>query len=230
MNIIQQIFPNTRNIILLGEAGCGKSELAINLSVQLAEANETVHLFDLDMTKPLFRARDEKDKLQNIGIHFHYEEQFQDAPTVVGGVVRQLNDNSAYTVLDVGGDYIGARAIGAYAPYLNRDNTAIIYLLNPYRPWSQKEKWIRHVMADILWTSRLDSKRVVYAVNPYLGPDTCKEDISKGWEHICQFIDADYISMLCVPAALADEAPELDVPIIPIKRYLAYPWESGAAE
>ena len=39
-----------------------------------------------------------------------------DAPTQAGGVSPLLRDPNACTVLDVGGDYIGARAVGWYAP------------------------------------------------------------------------------------------------------------------
>jgi len=47
------------NFILIGEAGCGKSEISLNLAKYLAEnSDKQVHLFDMDMTKPLFRSRD----------------------------------------------------------------------------------------------------------------------------------------------------------------------------
>ena len=46
------------NYVLLGEAGCGKSELAINLARRLLDTGKPVDLFDLDMTKPLFRTRE----------------------------------------------------------------------------------------------------------------------------------------------------------------------------
>ena len=117
-----------RNFVFLGEAGCGKSELAVNLACRLAAAGESVHLFDLDMTKPLFRTRDLGDALEKAGVDLHYEEQFMDAPTVSGGVMRLLRDQGACTVLDVGGDYIGARSIGGYAPLLERPETAVYYL------------------------------------------------------------------------------------------------------
>ena len=67
--------PGARNFVLLGEAGGGKSELAINLARALAEWGERpVHLYDLDMTKPLFRTRDQaaflasKGKIVGVGL------------------------------------------------------------------------------------------------------------------------------------------------------------------
>ncbi|MDD5919244.1 MAG: hypothetical protein PUD73_09175, partial [bacterium] len=36
--------------VFLGEAGCGKSELAVHLALELAEQGREVHFFDLDQT------------------------------------------------------------------------------------------------------------------------------------------------------------------------------------
>ena len=47
------------NSIFLGEAGCGKSELAVHLALELARQGREVHFFDLDQTKPLMRSPDE---------------------------------------------------------------------------------------------------------------------------------------------------------------------------
>ena len=48
-----------RNFVFVGEAGSGKSEVAMTFARKLAERSPLpVHFFDLDMTKPLFRSRD----------------------------------------------------------------------------------------------------------------------------------------------------------------------------
>ena len=74
------------NFVFLGEAGCGKSEIAVNLALRLAALGEKpVHFFDLDMTKPLFRSREVAEELEKRGVSVHFEEQFMDAPTTVGG-------------------------------------------------------------------------------------------------------------------------------------------------
>ena len=40
------------NIVFLGEAGCGKSELAVHLALELAGQGREVHFFDLDRPSP----------------------------------------------------------------------------------------------------------------------------------------------------------------------------------
>ena len=54
-----------KNFVFIGEAGSGKSEIAINFAVNLARiADRPVHFFDMDQTKPLFRSRDVKEKIE----------------------------------------------------------------------------------------------------------------------------------------------------------------------
>ena len=57
-----------RNIVFLGEAGCGKSELAVHLALELASPGREVHFFDLDQTKPLMRSRDAAALLTDAGV------------------------------------------------------------------------------------------------------------------------------------------------------------------
>ena len=55
----KDITENKKNIIFVGESGCGKTELALNCAVELAAAGEkTVNLIDMDQTKGVYRARD----------------------------------------------------------------------------------------------------------------------------------------------------------------------------
>ena len=127
------------NFILIGEAGCGKSEIALNLAKNLAtKTDKQIHLFDMDMTKPLFRSRDllESGELSEVTIHF--EEQFYDAPTVVGGVRELLADPNSIVVMDVGGDDIGARSIGGFMLGANKNSLCVLYVLNYYRPFCQE--------------------------------------------------------------------------------------------
>ena len=81
-----ELLNGKKNIVLLGEAGCGKSEIALNLAAESALTRQT-HFFDMDQTKPLYRYRDARRAMEEAGVRFHYEEQFFDAPTLAGGVV-----------------------------------------------------------------------------------------------------------------------------------------------
>lgn len=171
-NCVQELLPTLHNFVFIGGAGSGKSEIAINFALSLlACGGKPVHFYDLDMTKPLFRSRDQSRSLSQAGIRFHFEEQFYDAPTVAGGVNRLLRDESCYTVLDVGGDFIGARAIGGYAPMLNRPETAVYYVINPYRPWSASVRHIDRVLAEMLQVSHIRLICCAWWGTPIWAPD-----------------------------------------------------------
>lgn len=219
--------PQARNFVLLGEAGGGKSELAINLSRALALWGERpVHLYDLDMTKPLFRTRDQAAFLASCGICFHFEEQFYDAPTLAGGVSRLLRDESCYTVLDVGGDYIGARSVGGYAPLLNSDRTVVWYVVNPYRPWSMDIEHIDKVLSQVLGVSHVELERLRILGNPNLGPDTTADEVVEGAEKLREMLLP--YKPIDFYAAREELAPELEGrlpgPLFPIRLALTYQW------
>ena len=215
-----------RNFVFLGEAGCGKSELAVNLACRLASGGAGVHLFDLDLTKPLFRTRDLGAALENAGVSLHYEEQFMDAPTVSGGVMRLLRDESAFTVLDVGGDYMGARSIGGYAPLLNRPETAVYYVVNPYRPWSGTLERLDKVLTEILSVSHLRFENLLPAANPNLGEGTTAEDVLEGYRQLEGLLEDRWpIRFTGVEESLLPAVePLLPCPVFPVKRHLVYPW------
>lgn len=219
------LFPldNITNYVLLGEAGCGKSELAINLAHQLLDTGKAVHLFDLDMTKPLFRTREQAQALESAGICFHFEEQYADAPTVGSGVRQCLRDGGSYTVLDVGGDYIGARAVGGYAPLLNRPETAVYYVVNPFRPWSATAERAGGVLTEVLSVTHLRPEHIRFVCNPNFGGETTAEDVLLGYARMCEMVDK--IDFLCVEQMLcAGVQAKVPVPVFPIERYITYPW------
>lgn len=228
MSNFNELIPNnSKNFIFIGEAGSGKSEIAINLAIDLAaNSNKTIHFFDMDMTKALFRSRDLSEKLINLGIRFHYQEQYMDAPTFVGGVNRLLKDEDSIVIMDIGGDYIGARSIGGFAPLLNKDNTVIYYVLNSLRPWSYDIEHIDGTLSQILKVSHINLDKIKLIDNSNLGVETKEEDYLEGSkkmiETVTQYMP---IEFSCVKRALYENVVEkVELPIVPIDLYLTYQW------
>ena len=168
--------PEARKLVLLGEAGCGKSEIAAALALLLAAQGRSVHLFDLDQTKPLMRSRDAAALLEQGGVTVHFARQYADAPTRTGDLVPLLLDDSRTVVLDVGGGDTGARLIGGYA-HLLRD-AAVYFVVNPYRPWSGTVEHIDGTLSAVLRAARLGMPR--FLLNPNLGRDTTAAEYLDG--------------------------------------------------
>lgn len=224
---LTQVVPEKSNYLFLGEAGCGKSELAVNLALALAaERKKPVHFFDLDMTKPLFRSRDVSGLLRSAGVTVHFQEQFMDAPTQVGGMNPLLRDASCYTVLDVGGDYIGASAAGIYAPQLRGGDTMAYYVVNPYRPWSTDLEHIDGVLSQVLGAARLPLQRLSFVGNPNLGVYTTAEELHQGFVRLKETLgQCAAVAFGCVWDALWPQEED-GLPLVPLHLYLTYPWEA----
>ena len=215
------------NFVFIGEAGSGKSEIAINFARQLVELNEKpVHFFDMDMTKPLFRSRDVKEMIEGFGINFHHQEQFFDAPTLVGGVNALLKDENRFVVMDVGGNDIGARAIGGFAPKINQDHTAVFYVLNAYRPWSTNLDHIDGTLSSILKTSHIKLDQIRIVSNPNNGVFTTGDEVLQGHAKLSEMLGSMIeTEFTCVNETLMSHVSDkINGPIMPIHLYLTYPW------
>lgn len=223
---LTEIIGDKSNYVFLGEAGCGKSELAINLALALAKTGKKpVHFFDLDMTKPLFRSRDVAETLTAGGVTVHFQEQFYDAPTQVGGPGVLLRDDDCYTILDVGGDYMGASAVGGYAMHLRGKTTVVYYMVNPYRPWSMDLAHIDGVLSQVLGAAHLPLSQLQFVGNPNLGVHTTREEIHDGLRHLQETLDGcATVAFGCVWDALWPLETDA-LPLVPLHLYLTYPWE-----
>ena len=212
------------NIVFLGEAGCGKSELAVHLALELARQGREVHFFDLDQTKPLMRSRDAEGLLEKAGVTVHFQQQTADAPTQVGGLIPLLLDEKKAVILDVGGNDTGAKLIGGYAHLLKTAD--VWFVVNPYRPWSATTEHIDGTLSAILRASRLKMPR--FLLNPNLGGGTTPEEylsgIKLGLEMLSPYVT---VEAAAVPAPLYEQAKaETALPLIPITSHISVP-EAG---
>ena len=219
--------PAARKLVLLGEAGCGKSELAVQLALELAAQGRAVHFFDLDQTKPLMRSRDAAALLEGAGVTVHFAEQYADAPTQTGGLTPLLLDEGKTVVLDVGGNDAGARLIGGYA-HLLRD-AAVWFVVNPYRPWSGTVEHIDGTLSAVLRASRLRTPR--FLLNPNLGRDTTAQEyldgLAQGLAMLTPYVA---VEAAAVPDALYQQVrPHTGLPLLRITPRITVP-ETGLDE
>jgi hypothetical protein len=216
-----------RTVIFMGEAGCGKSELSINLAVRLKkETDRPVHFFDMDQTKPLFRSRDVADKIRSEGIVFHsnFDLSVEDQAAIAPGVIEAVNEPDSFVIMDIGGNEHGARMIGQFSEYLNRPDSIAFFPINPYRPWSKDLPSIAETFRRITGASRTANIRVIS--NPNCGPETTAEDVVSGNEKLESMLGgACEISFVCALEHLCPELKDrIKKPLFPVKIYILYPW------
>ena len=220
----EELMKEKKNFVFIGEAGSGKSETVLNIAVRLAETTgRPVDLFDLDQTKPLYRSRDMQEDFASRGVNIIYQDQYLDAPVMVGGVrVSLISDN--YTLLDIGGGHQAAKFAGAYSDLLSRDDAAPVYIVNPYRPWTKDVDSIDGTMSHILGSMRLD--HIYILGNPNLGYTTTANEFMEGLDRIDELFDGfTTVNSACVRRDIYDEVRDkTDKTLIPIDLFLTYSW------
>jgi len=225
-DIIRDLLQRKQNFVFIGEAGSGKSEIAINFSLLMADvATKPVHLFDMDQTKPLFRSRDVSDYMEQRGIIVHSQVQVLDAPTLVPGIIENLRDPHTYTIMDIGGNATGARMIGQFSRQLNDENTMVFFVINTYRPWSKNALNINETLYSISSASRI--KHVNIVSNPNLGLETTAEDVVEGNDKLKDMLTVSNIEIdyVCCLSELYDAVKErVSEPLIPVDLFIIYPW------
>ena len=212
------------NFLFFGEAGSGKTELALNFALAIRRLGlKEVHFFDLDQTKPLFRSRDSFAKLELEGVHIHCMEQVLDAPLAVGGALESLEDEDCFTLLDIGGGSIGARMAGRLSRGTARSDSCSFLVVNTYRPWADTAEELYSGLAAIASAGRAEDCRIV--ANPNLGSETTADELEAGYEKLCEMLGGnESIEFVCARRALCPEGEErLGRPIFPLERYISYP-------
>lgn len=130
-------------IILIGNYGSGKTEIAMNMAVTSAERGLRTQVIDLDKVNDYFRLSDRVELL-------HEKKIDVVSPTFAGRGVTPTNMSAAVAsafagdwdlvVFDVGGDAAGAASLGRYHQdfaALEPGSLQVYDIVNVFRPMSE---------------------------------------------------------------------------------------------
>jgi NAD-dependent dihydropyrimidine dehydrogenase PreA subunit len=125
--------------ILIGGFGSGKTECALRLALDGAKVGRKTSLVDLDIVNPMFRSTVQESILQDAGVYLITSESTRmklGVPVVSAEVNAAFQGRYEFVVFDVGGDKIGATALGQYHAQLNevRAQTNVLFVVNVRRP------------------------------------------------------------------------------------------------
>lgn len=225
---LETFLKGAKNTVFLGETGSGKTEVALNLARRLAkEGGRAVHFFDMDQTKPLFRARDCAKELEKDGVVLHFQQQYLDAPTVAPGVIERLLDKESIVLMDVGGGAHGSHMIGQFSHILSREDARVLYLINPYRPWSRTLEDIQVTVGRVAGAARL--RELCLVANPNFGPETTAQDVIEGLSRYAKLFPGKEPEFVCALESISTEVEEqVSVPVLPIRLNTLPEWEAGS--
>ena len=221
-------------VIIVGNYGSGKTEIAINLAIAAHADGRDVAVVDLDLVNPYFRTRDARALFaaKQIPLVLPGEQYMHaDLPILapeVGGLLREPKD---LTILDLGGDDVGTTVLAALADQIGDQPVEMLQVINPNRPVTDTIEGCVSIQSGIEQASGI-------AVTGYIGNahfmgNTAIEDVMHGYA-FCETLvrhTGKPLRLIAAPAALADAAERkgLSCPVLPIHRQLVPPWERSAA-
>ena len=142
-----------RITILCGHYGSGKTNIAVNMALELKKSNERVAIADLDIVNPYFRTKDSKDELESADIKLicsEYAGSNVDIPALPPEMYSLTDDRDTVAILDIGGDDRGALALGRLSPAIIEENDyEILAVINKYRPLTQDAESTIEVLREI---------------------------------------------------------------------------------
>jgi hypothetical protein len=171
-----------RVTLFVGHFGSGKTEIALNSALDLAEAGNQVSIVDLDVVKPYFRTRSARALLEERGINLvapEGENFHADLPIIVPQIRGLLREETGQVIMDVGGDDTGARVLGSFADVLDQGETQTVLVLNFRRPSTPDVKAAVEMVQRIESVSRTRISGLIS--NTHLMNETTAELIEEGY-------------------------------------------------
>lgn len=167
--------------ILVGNYGSGKTELSLQMAVDSAKTQKTV-LVDLDIVNPYFRSAEKREELEALGIRVlapAFANTPLDIPALPAQITSVFYEEDASVIFDVGGDPVGATALGRYYPYFSKETSVeMLYVVNVRRPMSSAADDICRTLREIETHARLPVSALIN--NSNLARDTTADDLLEG--------------------------------------------------
>ncbi len=157
MGVDLEYEPAERVILIVGNYGSGKTEVAVNLAIRLRE-RQAVSIADLDIVNPYFRCREARGEMEGHGIRVINpagEYHSADLPIVLPEIRGVVREGSGVLILDVGGDDVGARVLGSLADVFADTPYIMLQVLNAKRPFTDTTEGCLRIRDEIEAASRL---------------------------------------------------------------------------
>ncbi|MCL2087243.1 MAG: cobalamin biosynthesis protein CobQ [Oscillospiraceae bacterium] len=170
---------NKKVIIIAGHYGSGKTNLAVNLALRLSEFGKCT-IADLDIVNLYFRTSDSKELLKKSGITLlssDYSNSTLDIPSLTFGIDGALT-NEGSLIIDVGGDDVGAYALGRFADKLS--DYEMLYVFNRCRYLTKEPHEAVELLNEIETACGLKFTAVVNNTN--LGDETTPQIVTDSFE------------------------------------------------
>ncbi len=249
---MRPIFPDSDSVVLFtGNYGSGKTEVSVNVATALARyGGVKVTIADLDLVNPYFRSREARGPMEELGVKVVApagDMHNADLPILLPEVRGAVANPDGFTLLDVGGDNVGATVLSSLVPTFNARGYAMHFVLNKNRPFTDTVDGAMRLMDEIEAASKLKVTHITG--NTHLMEDTTVAMAQEGAAFCAEAaerrgVDPGFVTCPAtelVKAKLLDPEQarqvkgllDLDgfsgIPVLPLKRIMLPPWLGGPA-
>lgn len=172
--------------IIAGHYGSGKTNIAINLAMKIKSDGIDVVCADLDIVNPYFRSKDARCALEKKGIGMiasEYANTNVDMPAMPSDAYSLFDNKNRYAVIDLGGDDVGAAALGRFREsILNENNYDCFWVVNPFRPLTRTVELAMEAKEEIESVLGFCFTKIINNAN--LGDETTAEDVLDSVEYM----------------------------------------------
>jgi len=219
-------------IVIVGNYGCGKTEVSVNLAVYHKRSGIQVRIGDLDLVNPYFRTREAKQALSKLGIDVVIPpNQFlqADLPILTPEIYGMIQSPGELSILDVGGDRVGATVLSALAHTFSGQKVQMFQVVNPFRPFSDSIEGCLTIIEQIEKASRLTVCGLIGNAN--LIDETTRDTIDEGYSFVRKLSIESNIPLkwITAPLELMSEidSKRFECSVLPIERQLVPPWKKA---
>lgn len=187
-----------RITLLAGHYGSGKTNIAVNMAMDLKKQADNTAIADLDIVNPYFRTLDSKKQLDEAGIRLivsPYANTNLDIPALPQEMYAIVHDRTMHSIVDVGGDDRGALALGRIAPLIREEDYDMFLVVNWYRPLTRDAASVLEVIREIETAGRLRFTGIIN--NSNLGAATDASVVLDSVPFIEEVSEASGLPVIC---------------------------------
>lgn len=174
-----------RLTILCGHYGSGKTNIAVNMALDLKKSFDNVCVADLDIVNPYFRTKDSEEDFKKNGIRLicsEFASSNVDLPSMPDDLYAITDDKSMKVILDIGGDERGSLALGRLSELIVKENDyEMLLVANKYRPLTRDVDSTLEVVREIEDTCHIKFTGIIN--NSNLGEETTKEIVLSSMDY-----------------------------------------------
>ena len=219
-----------RLTVVSGAFGTGKTEIAINLALELRrDGHEHVTLVDLDIVNLYFRSRQKAYELEARGIRVVSSVagmENADLPALSPEIYSSFDRKDGPVVFDIGGSELGATVVSYFHDGFAGEDCNHFLVVNPYRPFNGTPEATVEMAERIAARARLPLTGMI--ANPHMLDETTPGLIIDGLARVRQVTRYPLVCLAIMDRFYAAGGfDDLGVPVMLIRKQMKQPWEPG---